>query len=133
VEDIYQHDILSYDGLYYFDFDTKPSMFCYKVLAEKLRNRKISHEVLGVGEGVRCFIFVKNKDFSSSDDTPLYVLWNETDKKQNISLTLPWKKAKLTSFVLLQGEEIFTSDLEAKDGNFEIHLSGEPVLIEFTP
>ncbi|MEQ8189570.1 MAG: hypothetical protein ABRQ39_16490, partial [Candidatus Eremiobacterota bacterium] len=132
-EDIYQHDILSYDGLYYFDFDAKPAMFCYKVLAEKLRNRKISHELLGVAEGVRCFIFVKNRDFLSSDDTPLYVLWNETDKKQNISLNLPWQKAKLTSFVLLQGEEIFTSGLEPQGGNFDIHLSKEPVLIEFAP
>ncbi len=133
VENIYLHDLLSYYGLFYFDFEPKPSMACYKFMAEKLKNRKVSHEILGLAEGVRCFVFIKNKKFSTTTDEPLYIIWNETGEKQ-ISMKLPWKKANLSSFILIKGDEVYTSELEATtNGTFDIHLVKEPILLEFSP
>jgi len=131
-EDIYTHDILSYNGLAYFDYEPKPAAKCYEVMVEKLNNKKISHELLGMAKGARCFVFV-NKNSTSKEEKPLYILWNEGEEEQNISVDLGWQKAKITSFLLIKGEEVYTGEINAKEGLFEIHLGKEPVFLEYLP
>jgi len=133
VEDIYTHDILSYNGLAYFDYEPKPAARCYEVMVEKLNNKKISHELLGMAKGARCFVFVNKNSTSSKEEKPLYILWNEGQEEQNISVDLGWQKAKITSFLLIKGEEVYTGEINAKDGLFEIHLGKEPVFLEYLP
>ena len=127
-ENIYTHDILSYNGLTYFDFEPKPALECYKAIVEKLKNRKISHELLGVGKDIRCFLFTDKKDENAK---PIYILWNEGEEEQNISIETGWEQARMTSFLLIKDEEVYTTIIKAKKGSFELHLGKEPIIMEF--
>ena len=124
------HDLLAYSGLYNFDYDPKLSFYTFQFLAQKLIGKVFDHNLLGLGDGVNCLVFLDE----SSSSPPIYFLWQEKEEKEKIiELNTGWEKAELINLVPNENGELISLTVNGEKGVMRFRLGKVPVILEFLP